>query len=357
MITGTGGEPAGSARPRGAARHAPVPVEGWLHGVRIRGHLPPVFASHLRSATAQPNRELAREREPLALAVSWLEDHRVPAGETIWSSLEKGAGERFALSRFEGGVRLEVETPESLGVFLLERKRIAISWSGDSSEAARYLVSHAVPIWLELGGVLVLHASAVCLARQAVAFLAPSGEGKSTLCAELVRLGCDLLTDDGLAVRETAHASWTASAGPPYLRLWPSALRERLGQAGETLPRVRPDGEKRLWRPAAAESAFNGDEALDLACVYVLDRFGRPGGSAVRSQRLPPRLALVRLLAGSLAGSPAAALGLSGQRFERMTRLASAVALRTLDVPTGDDCAEEVLHCVRRDLLEGGQPQ
>lgn len=58
---------------------------------------------------------------------------------------------------------------------------------------------------LALRGDTVLHASAVAVDERVVAFVAPSGGGKSTLAALLCRHGADLVTDDVLVV----------DAGPP----------------------------------------------------------------------------------------------------------------------------------------------
>ena len=61
-------------------------------------------------------------------------------------------------------------------------------------------LSQVRPLVLSKRGKLVFHASCVEVAEGAIAFVAESGRGKSTLAASFARCGFRLLTDDGLLV-------------------------------------------------------------------------------------------------------------------------------------------------------------
>lgn len=80
----------------------------------------------------------------------------------------------------------------------------------------------------------VLHASAIGSPRGAIAFLGPTGVGKSTLAASFGRAGWRVIADDALVVRPRGGA---ALALPAYrgLRLWRDAAR-RLGAGGRVGP-------------------------------------------------------------------------------------------------------------------------
>ncbi len=64
------------------------------------------------------------------------------------------------------------------------------------------LMNQVIPLWLQLSGELVLHASAVCDKKgRAYVFVAPSGSGKSTIAHYLVTQGFMLISDDAVWVR------------------------------------------------------------------------------------------------------------------------------------------------------------
>ena len=72
----------------------------------------------------------------------------------------------------------------------------------------RYVVAQVLPLAAALRGLEVIHASAVSVGDQAVAFVAPSGTGKTTLAAHLVLGGAGFLTDDVLALEARGDAVW-----------------------------------------------------------------------------------------------------------------------------------------------------
>jgi hypothetical protein len=193
----------------------------------------------------------------------------------------------------------------------------------------------------------VLHASAVTIGGLAVALLGHSGVGKSTLCAELSRSGCDFVADDGLALRPEAGGRWRCFNGPPRLRLWPSALAGRLGIEADGLRRVHDTLEKRQL--PAPDVPLGASAGLELAAVYVLDR--RPdGGGGVELTPCSPRESVARLIEHSVAAAPAAALGLAPGRLDRLAAVAEAVPVRHLGFPSGTDSSRRILAAITRDL-------
>lgn len=127
------------------------------------------------------------------------------------------------------------------------------------------------------GETVVLHASAVVAAGQAVAFVGAKGFGKSTVAAALHARGHDLLSDDILAVNLRQDKP-LALPGFPQLKLWPDSLGS-LGYDAGLLPRLRPELEKRSQRLSAG---FTYAPA-PLKCIFVLDVGSEPTVESLQS--------------------------------------------------------------------------
>ena len=82
--------------------------------------------------------------------------------------------------------------------FISSGAKIFIIPAPEASEALlrSYIVGTVMGILLYQQGLLVLHASAVNLHREAVAFLGVSGEGKSSAAAAFQAVNCTVMTDD-----------------------------------------------------------------------------------------------------------------------------------------------------------------
>lgn len=318
-----------NGRPRAAS-----PLSGVVYGVRLHGRLPAEFRPWLLPAGGTGGFPPRADVE-----VAWSVVARLPPVAATWTS-EPARGEadlRFALFSHPRGFGLAVSGEEN-GRFRCTPERIEIEWAGDPAAAPHHLVGYALPLWLETQGVPVLHGSAVTTGDRAVGFLGPSGVGKSTLAVELARLGCGFVADDGLAL-ERRGTAWHCLAGPPLARLWPGGISARLGVAPEGLPRVRGGGEKRLLElPGAATRTAHPR----LAALYLLER-GDDAGGAVVHPPLAPSAALLGLLAHGVAAAPAAALGLSVGRLDRLAEVAAEIPVRRLSLPGGLESANEVL--------------
>jgi hypothetical protein len=239
-------------------------------------------------------------------------------------------------SRRDGLVHVRFDR---VGTFILDGRtarpeRLALPRSPSLS------VARGMATWMARGldGELLLHGSSVRLASKAVAFLARSGGGKSTLAYAFVRRGASLLSDDVLPVRpETAGAS--VALGTP-LRMRMAALaaygipeRRTRSAPGRAYKREVPVRRARGWVP--------------LAAFYFLRR--RPQ-AAIRP--LPTVETLAHLVRH---------LGFAGvmrqvrprQHFEALVDVASKVPGRLLHVPNGIHRIDEVVRLVQQDLRLG----
>lgn len=93
---------------------------------------------------------------------------------------------------------------DDTGVFDVSEGGRTIRWhrtpSSDAEAARLDVLGRVLALALHASGWLSLHGSAVALGDGAVAFLAPKGNGKSTLAFALMRAGAALMTDDTVVI-------------------------------------------------------------------------------------------------------------------------------------------------------------
>lgn len=100
----------------------------------------------------------------------------------------------------------------------------------DAEEAASprnvrlYLLGSAFGALLHQRGLLPLHANAIAVEGKTVAYMGPSGEGKSTLAAWFHDRGYQVVADDVCAIIFDHKENPSALPGLPRLRLWKDAL-------------------------------------------------------------------------------------------------------------------------------------
>jgi hypothetical protein len=159
-----------------------------LHDWAIRSEVA-LAAAHLNRATEQ-------------------EDLRIVMGQARTIPSAPPEGLPLALIEAPDGVALcRTSTGHTLRFyglcdFDLDDQHRAMTVHLDPSSAPEVaellLTSSTLSFLLELRAHCVIHASAVVFDQQAVAFIGPSGSGKSSLAAALCAQGLPLLTDDAL---------------------------------------------------------------------------------------------------------------------------------------------------------------
>jgi hypothetical protein len=106
-----------------------------------------------------------------------------------------------------------------------------------------YLLGSIFVVLCQQRGLLPLHASAIAGKSGVVAFLANSGQGKSTLAAHLAQRGFLVLADDVCLVDATQPGAAMVIPTAPWLKLWRNSL-ENLGRGAEGLDRVFSEDDK-----------------------------------------------------------------------------------------------------------------
>jgi hypothetical protein len=152
-------------------------------------------------------------------------------------------------------------------------------------ETLRQLLNQILPLVLNGQRATVLHAGAVEVDESAVAFVGPTGRGKSTLTAAMAKQGFRFLTDDALQVSLSASGQAVAGPGQPHLRLW---------TAGDSTAKARI---------AAGPGLPHCDQERALAAIYLLGE-GEGEGAAPAFDRVRPSSALLELIQNSFLLDP-----------------------------------------------------
>lgn len=151
----------------------------------------------------------------------------------------------------------------------------AICWpvpGTDEATLEHLFLNQVLPMMQSAAGQMVLHGGAVEIlggsgeGGRAVAFLGPSGRGKSTLTASFAQAGGRFLTDDMLVV-EPGLDGFMALPSHPSIRMWCDSRDAVLGGAARVAPAVSYTEKDRLQ---ATDSLPHCAEPLLLAAAIFL---------------------------------------------------------------------------------------
>lgn len=195
-----------------------------------------------------------------------------------------------------------------------------------SADTVEHLyLNQVLPLALNRQGALVFHASAVESGTGAIAFLAPTGYGKSTLAAAFAADGRAFLTDDALIIDER-DGGYHVRPSHPSIRLWQDS-RDRL--LGAEVTEVLPVTYSSKSRCSAGQTLKFSDSALPLRAMYVL------GKNDVEDLRVTPLTRAAALIAYSAHSFllDVEDRSITRQQFGRVARLAESVPAFELDYP------------------------
>jgi hypothetical protein len=232
---------------------------------------------------------------------------------------------------------------------LADRDLIRVTGSGDIHVLDRALIFHlrnpahlflveiillglGMAFWLERGGQATLHASAVALQGNAVAFVGVGGMGKSSMAAHLVANGDELITEDLLRVvrREGLYRAEPAAA---QFRLWPESAAQLVADWVE-LEQPHPGFSKRKLPVGPDGVGTFAAGSVPLRAVYVLNRTATIGEAAV-IDAVPPAARLAEMLRHSFLPDLAEPFGWQTRRLGQLARLCREVPVRTLRYGSG----------------------
>lgn len=184
-----------------------------------------------------------------------------------------------------------------------------------------YLLGTLFAVLCQQRGLLPLHASAVSSSQGVVAFLARSGQGKSSIAAHLGQRGFPVAADDICLIEITPGNKATVIPAAPWLKLWRNSL-QNLGRQAEGLERVFSEDDKYRWplqspltpqpigkliflesedRPAPGIQSLSSLEAIPLLMdlthqAYVLHATGQRQENFLRCSRVSAQAKAYRLI-------------------------------------------------------------
>lgn len=186
-------------------------------------------------------------------------------------------------------------------------------------------LNQVLPLMLSKQGKLVFHASAVEIADGAVAFVAESGRGKSTLAASFAISGSRFLTDDGL-VLEASGKDYQVLPSHPSIRLWEDSEAALIPLGTETAPALTFTSKSRFL---AGEDIGFCNQSRPLRRVYFL---GDGRASEIAFRRMSAAEALLEWVKHSflldIEEKP-----LLASHFDEVARLANLPIFYHLDYP------------------------
>lgn len=199
-----------------------------------------------------------------------------------------------------------------------------------------------LPLLPSLTGDPVYHGAAIAFKDVAIAFLGPSGFGKSTLAAAFAARGYPFLGDDCLQLSEAADGEVHVQPHADHIRLWQDSI-DALAPSQAITAHARGSTKPHL---AASAALPHCNRALPLRRVYVL------GDGLVDTATVTPLSA-----ASTIMGWTRNAFVLDiksptvlQRSFSAATRLAQHVPGRHLDYPRSYDALDDVLACVLADV-------
>ena len=213
---------------------------------------------------------------------------------------------------------------------------------GVSAATIQHLyLNQALPLALSKQGKLVLHASAVEIGSEGVAFIGVSGRGKSTLAASFAACGFRFLTDDGLLLEAGDGGFWILPSHPS-IRLWQDSEAALIGENTQKASPVQYTAKSRFL--ASDDGIVFCEQARRLRRIYFL-------GEGLRQKPtfecMTPREALIELIKNSILLETEKSEWLAAH-FDGLSKLASQPIFYRLDYPRHF----EVLPQIRQAIIE-----
>lgn len=199
-------------------------------------------------------------------------------------------------------------------------------------------LNQVLPFVLSKRGKLVFHASAVEVAGVAVAFVADSGKGKSTLAASFATRGFRFLCDDGLVLDEIEDG-FQVMPSHASIRLWKDSQEALVGARAEIALPVQYTNKMRLM---AGDGMAYCDQPRPLRRVYFL---GDGSAPALTLQKLGASDALAEWMKHSFL-LDLEEKSLLASHFDRLVVLASQPICYRLGFPRRFDALAAVREAI-----------
>jgi hypothetical protein len=206
-----------------------------------------------------------------------------------------------------------------------------------------YFLGQVLSFCLLTRGIEPLHATAIVVNGEALAFLGDSGYGKSTLAATFLGRGYSLLTDDVL-VLEFNDENVLAHPSLARIKLTPQSADAVFQQRRSVL--MNSLASKMIF---PLEASQHMPDPVRLHAIYVLPEM--PSDSQVEIRRLFGRASFLPLVTNTFNNSVITPRRLK-QQFAFASRLASSVPVKQLSYPKGLDLLPKIVGAILADLAK-----
>lgn len=283
------------------------------------------------------------------------------AQKPIWSMVDKGKRYYSEINLHKtdtnNSYTLQVNC-QGKGSFNISPKAININWQAQGTGADHYFQTLAIALNLELNNVLCIHANALAYKNKAIAIVAPSRTGKTTLTAALSQQGFALMTDDMVALHKVTkgykiYPSW------PVARMWPDSLKEIALEKNEEHPKVHEKFEKRTVNLTKTKAVEFCNQPKELQVIYLLNRLpSEQTEKSAKNSKAPigeivpigTAQALILLLQNSILGSCYSALELEKARVKAFSNLLENIAFKQINYQSGKEHLNEIGELIKKDL-------
>lgn len=198
-----------------------------------------------------------------------------------------------------------------------------------------FLTGPVLSVLLHQRGFLVLHASAVVIGDEAVAFLGAKGDGKSTLAAHFQVRGHRLIGDDIVPLRLEDNRPVVAG-GFPRIKLYNDSI-EAVGEDPSAFPVIHRFVEKRSFQYLDRFSA----EPVPLHSLYILGESENVG-----LEKLGDAAAFIEITRHTYVNRFLKALEAEDRHFQQCRQLVSKLPVWRLDRPRDFAVMNEVCELI-----------
>lgn len=309
-----------------------------LHGVQL-------IPGKRLPGNALPGKAVANKRYPqrFSLQVDTAPTKYLNRAECFWRNEQRG--KRYqSLIEFYGKAEDTIINIacEGSGQMHFSHKQgknqLHFAWQKQGTEPAHYLQTIGLSYWLERQGVPCIHGNALAYGKKAMALIAPSQTGKTTLTTALIQAGFAAMSDDMMALHQQAR-HWQIYPAWPNLRMWPDSLAHFASREGlklKHLPKVHGKFNKRRLNIAAIKPEYFCETKKPLVALYLLNRQA-PSGAQTRYKisRLNPAQGLMHLLQNSMLADAYRPMGIEANRLQLLSALLQQVPIYRVEYPSG----------------------
>ncbi len=277
-------------------------------------------------------------------------EYFVPPQQPIWCLSNQGERYSSVIKLFNEptGKLLHVDC-QGTGSFQYRGNQIDVSWKDGGTGFEHYLQTVGLSLWLEMRGVLCVHANAIETKCGVIGIIAPSQTGKTTLTAALAVRGMGIMSDDMMAIHKTAKGL-KVFPGWPQVRMWPEVAQHFVKNV-DSLQRVHCRFEKRIVEPGAQnELRFSSQSGL-LKRLYLLNRTDKVNSnSKIRIESLSASESIVALLQNSMLADVYRSLHIEKERLDRFASMLESIEIRRITYPAGKEHLASVCESIEADV-------